>query len=529
MEFACAATSTAGQGGVGVETELKITVDAARLAALRRHPELALRRITPRRSAALVSVYYDTPGHALAAAGIGLRLRRAGRRWVQTIKRGRGGFGLFANAEVEVPAPGGRLVLEGPDPEGLLAAIAEAAGGAPLSPVFETRVRRVTERLRAPGGAEVELALDAGEIVAGDAHLPIHEVELELKAGDVGGLYELARLLFPTGPVQFSAINKAARGYRLARGEAEPAPAARNAGTPAFAAGTTVEAVARDVFRDCFAQIAANMALVAGSDAPEGPHQLRVGLRRLRAAVLVFRDSLGAEALRPLSEEARRLGGIVGPLRDLDVLIGVVADAAALGLDDGAREALIAALDAHRGAVRKRVRRALAAPAAVGFLFDLGRLIEGRGWLAPADYAQSARLATPIGEIAADLLDARLARVTRRGRRIRALDPEGLHALRKQRKKLRYAADLLAPIVPGKRVARYLRALRTLQDGFGSLNDAAMAASWLSGPGAPATDAPAVQRAAGWVLGSLAVRTAHDRPRLFEHWDALARAKPFWR
>jgi CHAD domain-containing protein len=165
----------------------------------------------------------------------------------------------------------------------------------------------------------------------------------------------------------------------------------------------------------------------------------------------------------------------------------------------------------------------------VGFLFDLGRLIEGRGWLAPADYAQSARLATPIVEIAADLLDARLARVTRRGRRIRALDPEGLHALRKQLKKLRYAADMLAPIFPGKRVARYLRALRTLQDGFGSLNDAAMAASWLSGPGAPATDAPAVQRAAGWVLGSLAVRTAHDRPRLFEHWDALARAKPFWR
>ena len=60
--------------------------------------------------------------------------------------------------------------------------------------------------------------------------------------------------------------------------------------------------------------------------------------------------------------------------------------------------------------MRAEVRAALAAPEATGFLFDLGGLIEGRGWLQPADYSQTARLAAPIGEIAPGILDSATAR-----------------------------------------------------------------------------------------------------------------------
>ncbi len=517
--------------GTGMtEIELKITLDADRLAALSRHRALARSRMAPRRVRELVTVYYDTADHALARAGIALRLRKVGRRWVQTVKAGRTGFGLFSVREVECPAPGGRLVLDGPDPEGVLAAIAAAAGKAPLSPVFETRVRRITERLRPPGGGEVELALDAGRTIAGEAEAPIFEAELELIEGEVGGLYDLAQMLFTRGPVQFSADSKAARGYRLARGEAQAVPVARNAGTLAYDAEATMETVARDVLRDCFAQIAWNMALLDTSDAPEVPHQLRVGLRRLRAAFLVFRDSLGAEALRPLSEAAKRLGQAVSPLRDLDVLIDeVVAEAAAGGLDAAAQAALTASLDARRTAAREQLRETLAAPEAARFLFDLGRMIEGRGWLAPSDYAQSARLATPVGTLAGQILDTRLEKVRRRARGIRKLDPEGLHELRKELKKLRYAADTLGPIYPAKRVAAYIKGLKTLQDGFGSLNDASMAEASLAGKDAPAEDDPEGQRAVGWVLGTLAMRMQDDRPRLFDRWEAFAEATPFWR
>lgn len=515
------------------ETELKISLDAEELRRLQRHPALSGLRLAPRRMQTLVSVYYDTPGETLEKAGVALRLRKVGRRWVQTVKRrggGTGANGLFSHLETECPAPGGRLVLEGPDPEGALAAVRAAACGAPLAPVFETRVRRVSERLAAPGGGEVELALDAGEIRAGEASAPISEAELELVSGEVAAVYDAARLLFPGGPVRFATSNKSARGYRLVHTGAADAPEApRHAGTPGFDRNATVETVARDVMRDCLGQIAANMVVVAEGSAIEGPHQLRVGLRRLRTAFSVFGPSLGSDAMDPLKATAKRLGKTVGDLRDADVLKDeVVAGAAGPGLDEAARGALDAALEARRERVRQEVRAALASPEAVGFVFDLGAFIEGRGWLVPSDYSQTERLAAPIAEIAPGILDKRHRKVMKRGRKVRKLDAEGLHRLRKELKKLRYTVDMLSPIYKSDRTAGYLKSLKKLQDSFGSLNDAVMAGADLSGAGAPAACDPAGQRAVGWTLGTLAVRAGGDRPKLFKRWDRLADAKPFW-
>lgn len=517
-----------------IEAELKITLDEAGLARLRRQPALARLRVGERRTQQLVSVYYDTPEHALAAAGVALRLRRVGRGWVQTIKRkgadAVASSGFFSHEEDERPAAGGRLVLSGDDPDGALAAVRAAAADAPLAPVFETRIRRQSQNLRTEDGSEVELALDDGEVRAGEASSPIREAEIELVSGTVGAVFAVGRSLFHQGPVLFSAENKAARGYALAKsGEVQTRLVPRNARTLAIAGDATAESVARDVFRDCLAQISTNMAVVAGSEAPEGPHQLRVGLRRLRTAFGLFRSVLGAEATAALSQTARDLGRTVGTLRDADVLVGeVVAGAFGDGLDAAAREALTTALEADRVAVRERVRAALAAEPTVRFLFDLGEFIEARGWLDPGDYSQTGRLAAPIGEVAPAMLRKRHHRVMKAGKRIRKLDAEGLHALRKELKKLRYAVDMLGPLYAKDRVAPFLRSLKELQDAFGSMNDAAMAHAELSGDRAPARGDPDVQRAVGWVLGTLAARVARDRPDLFGRWDRLAAAQPFW-
>ena len=243
-----------------IETELKITLDAGGMARLQSASGAG--RPAPRRRGGARCWSRSTttrPEQALAAAGVALRLRRVGQRWVQTIKRRAGaaaGSGLFANRESECPAPGGRLVLDGPDPDGALAEVLAAAGGAPLAPIFETHVARLTERLRAPAGGEVELALDSGEIRAGEARAPIREAELELKAGEVGAVYAVARLLFAAGPVHFARRNKSARGYRLAAtGKADAEAGPRHAATLAVDREATVEIVARDILRDCLAQI----------------------------------------------------------------------------------------------------------------------------------------------------------------------------------------------------------------------------------------------------------------------------------
>lgn len=513
-----------------IETELKISLDAAGEARLERHPGLKAMRAAPRRIQQLVSVYYDTPDHALAAAGIALRLRKDGRRWLQTVKRpaeDQSSAGLFANRELEQPAPGGRLVLTGADPA--FAAIAAARGDAPLAPVFETRVRRIVERLSAPGGGEVELAIDRGEIVAGDRSEPILEAELELISGDVGAVFALARSLFREGPVRLAATNKSARGYALARNDPPPdGPQPRMSGKLDYAPEASTESVARDVLRDCFAQIAQNLALVAESDMSEGPHQLRVGLRRLRTALGLFEPYLGGTQVGTLNDVARDLGRVVSGLRDLDVLVGDVENLAEAGLDLGARDVLIAVLDQRRGVLRAEVRRALAAPEVPEFLFDLGRFIEARGWLVPADFSQSARLATPIAQAAPALLAKRYRKARKLARGLEELDHDALHALRKELKKLRYGAEMLSPIYPGRKVADYLKRLKDLQDSFGSLTDAAMAEGLLTGPDAPGRDSPEAQRAVGWVLGCLSVTVRDDRPKIFERWRALTEARAFW-
>ena len=515
-----------------IEAELKIGLAEDELARLRRSPALAALRAERGTTKDLVSVYYDTPGHALAAAGVSLRLRRSGSAWVQTIKRRAGAVvssGFFAHEEDERPAPGGRLILDGPDADGALAAVRTAAGDAPLAPVFETRVRRQVERLRMDG-AEVELALDEGETVAGTARAPIREAEIERISGDVAAVFAVARALFPTGPIRFSAENKAARGYALATtGTLDTTVAPRNAADIELDGASTVEAVARDILRDCLAQIATNMVVVAETTAIEGPHQLRVGLRRLRTAFALFEPWIGGGAMANLGNTARGLGREVGALRDADVLLDeVVAGAVSEGLDEAARAALAVTLAARRDVIRTRVRAALAGTEATGFLFDLAAFIETRGWLAPADYGQSARLATEVADAAPAILRKRHRQVTRSARRIRELDSEGLHDLRKQLKKLRYAVDMLGSLFDEEAVAPYLRSLKGLQDAFGSMNDAAMAQHELSGPDAAARDDPDAQRAVGWVLGALAAREKRDRPGLFDRWDKLAGAKPFW-
>lgn len=83
------------------ETELKISLPAEETARLLAAPELEGLRITPRRTETLLSIYQDTPDGALSAARIALRLRKVGRRWVQTVKSGARatGPGLFSQEE----------------------------------------------------------------------------------------------------------------------------------------------------------------------------------------------------------------------------------------------------------------------------------------------------------------------------------------------------------------------------------------------------------------------------------------------
>src|SRR5262249_29256469 len=143
-----------------------------------------------------------------------------------------------------------------------------------------------------------------------------------LLAGEPGVLFDLAHALFPAGGLHFSTLSKVARGHLLAeRGGIDPPLQPHNAKDIVLRGDASVEMAAHDILRECLDHILTTVAVVEKLDDSEGPHQLRVGLRRLRSAFSIFSPALtNAETVR-LSQEARWLGQEVGRLRDRDVIV----------------------------------------------------------------------------------------------------------------------------------------------------------------------------------------------------------------
>ncbi|SJM32378.1 CHAD domain-containing protein [Mesorhizobium delmotii] len=480
----------------------------------------------------LRSIYLDTPEHALKKAGIALRLRRDGRRWIQTVKtRAELHGGLSQAGEVENPAPGGRLCLEAIPDAAVREEVVHRVSGAPLQPVCETVIRRSASELSLDDGTRAELAIDVGEIRAGERSAKLHEVEIELIEGSPGGLFDIAHALFPDGGLRFSRLSKAARGYLLAEeGRIDLPLAPRNAVNVALDPAQIAEQAARDVLRECLDQIATNITVVRQLDDPEGPHQLRIGLRRLRSVYSVFAAVLRSPETARLNDEARWLGQEVGRLRDLDVVANdIVQREAVAHPDEAGLSALSHALSQQAAELREPLRKLLAAGRVQAFLIDLARFVETRGWLVPQDFDQTGRLAAPVAELASQALGKRWKKVGKRARGLETLTAEQRHELRKELKKLRYAVEFFSPLYPAKRVDPFLKRLKKLQTVFGDLNDAATVRTMLSAAEAPGAGGPDTQRAVGWVIGASQARAEFGWVGAKALWRKLEETRAFWK
>ncbi len=200
------------------ETELKLTLDAHDLPRLLTHPLLA----APAQVQRLLNTYFDTPDLALQARRMAVRERQAGEQWLLTVKTaGHSDGGLSRRREWEGPTTPGALGFATLVDDPALAAELLALRPA-LRPLFATDFER-QRWLLAHAGAQIEVALDQGQIrVPGTALAqPLLELELELLDGPESALFALADALRqpPQGPVALtpSDTSKAQRGMALWR------------------------------------------------------------------------------------------------------------------------------------------------------------------------------------------------------------------------------------------------------------------------------------------------------------------------
>jgi inorganic triphosphatase YgiF len=428
----------------------------------------------------LHSTYFDTAQQLLRQAQAALRLRRVdgdgAPRWLQTLKTGAvGSSALSRRGEWEAPVGGPALeagALDAAtwsqlDPDGSLFKA--------LGPCFVTEFTRTAWMVRRRDASLVEVALDIGAVVSGERSTPICELELELKAGPVSALFEIAQEIAGCVPVLPLTMSKAQRGYALA---CDALDRPTSASPPDLSPGMSLHETARLVLQEMFGQFTANLNALCRSDDPEVVHQARVGWRRFRSARRLFRPLLPASA-QPDWTALRPLLDFLGHLRDLDVartdILPPLRDAFVADSDDRARawDAMSVAL-AQAGTVqRTAVRYALQEPA-VGLC-----LLQATRWLDPADRAPGAgedddRSLKRWATRRATRLHARLTHANKTAR-----DPQALHEVRLMAKRTRYGIEALRGVLPRHMVRHWHPAAVALQKCIGADRDLAQAITQL--------------------------------------------------
>jgi inorganic triphosphatase YgiF len=474
------------------------------------------RRSVPKR---LVSVYFDTPDRAFAEAGLTLRVRGDGERRIQTVKAADVG-NPFERGEWEAPVDGDQPDLDAALATPLRKLLKREGVRGAVQPAFTVDVRRATELLR-EGGAEIELALDEGEVRTAERRARLLEVEFELKSGRPAQLFAAASRLFDAVPARLSIRNKAQAGYELL---AEPPDAVKAAPVTLGRDMSTAEAF-QTIGRACLGHFLHNERLVRERRTEESVHQARVAVRRLRAAMSLFGDLVADPQSQRLAHDLRGLAGALGAARDLDVILPRLCE---LDLAVGVMDPLLALLERRRRSAYDSAVDALAAPGAARLIFDTAAWLEAGDWLSSEAPEQVARRDRPVAAFAATELNRRHGKLRKGARRLRDLEPADRHRVRIRAKKVRYGAEFFAGLAEGKAgrtaVKAYLKTLRPLQDALGALNDVAVAERLMH-------DLAAEGGEAAWIAGAVAEEVARSEKKLLKTAEkagaAFTAAEPF--
>jgi len=511
------------------EPELKAIIHPEQIDAIRNFPAIKKRVVGRARSRKLLTVYFDTPDRELRRQGVSLCVHKVGRAFVQRVKQmHKGSGGIPVRMEWEGPVPSRNPVISAIK-EKRLRRLIRHVGVERLQPVFHKDVQRSSRTLNFEDGSTAFVDLDVGEIVAGDLAEPIREFKLELKTGVPERLFELALEIRKEVPFRLVTENEASCGYALLTQD-EPRP--RKHVKLSLNKGTSVEQVLTELVQHCLDHLQANEGVVLKTDSAEGVHQMRIALRRLRAALQLFKPSLPDDQYAWAVAEAKWLTAELSAARAWDVfaeqfLVPVVRLYGA----DHSFDALMAAVEQAKQQSRQRARDAIGTERYTEFLLRLTAWRYCPAWCDQALTDPTARLRDPVGEHYVKLLQKRDRQVRKRGRDIANLSEAALHDLRIAVKRLRYAVDFFEGFYPKKQAKAYRKHLASLQDSLGYLNDVAaadMLLRELAEGGDQALPAPAWAYAGGLTVGWHRQTAIAARQSLVKDMAAFLRTKPFW-
>src|ERR1700730_17057322 len=297
----------------GPEIELKFLFaerDLAKVKAL----VAAASRARPATHQHLRTIYFDTPFEDLWNHGFALRVRAIGDSHVQSVKRIASSPIQRDEWEEETGLP--ELDLRRIKNTPLARVTSKPSIRRTIRPAFAVDVER-TSFMVETGAGRIEASVDQGAIEADGEKLGVRELELELKSGDRSALFNLARAFVSQAPLRPSLISKAERGHLLAGGAWGRAA---KSSKPRLAKKMTCRRAFQEICQACLHDFHLNLPGLDKSDNAEAIHQGRIAIRRLRAAMALFKPMVFDFAYQRLRDELKWLASLFGAARDMDVV-----------------------------------------------------------------------------------------------------------------------------------------------------------------------------------------------------------------
>jgi CHAD domain-containing protein len=440
------------------------------------------------------TVYLDTPDFRLARWGVSLR-HRTGQGW--TVK-------LPPRIQGDLLVRG-EHTFEGDEPADCppeaLDPIRAYVRTADLRPVVRLRTVRRSIRARDLEDHQlVEITDDEVSVLAG-RRIAARFRELEVEVGELSPPSLLPEIL--------------ARLRAAGAGEPDPTPKyVRAVGplgsqppeivTPPLPSGATAGDVVRRAIAASVTHLIRHDVVVRLDTDPEGVHQARVATRRLRSDLRTFRSLLDPEWTLALREELRWLGGVLGRTRDADVLLERMAGRAEQvpATERPGAAQIVEVLGQRRKSTHAELLETIRGERYVALLDRLLEAANAPALLLAADL--------PAAQVLPGLVRGPWKKLRREVRAMgpRPADPE-LHRIRILTKRVRYAADVVEPLL-GRPARRFAVAAADLQTVLGEHNDAVVAEAWLRAWAAEGRSADATF-AAGMLAGI--ERASADRAR----------------
>ncbi|MGQ0809862.1 MAG: CYTH and CHAD domain-containing protein [Nitrospiraceae bacterium] len=394
------------------------------------------------------STYYDTETFRLAKAGITLRYRTEMRKGVWQLKL------PLDEARLELEFEGGR----GSVPESVKKVLFAHLRGHELRPIAKLRTRRTGMRVRDVEGALADVVVDSVSALDGRRVIRhFQELEVELTGGDEKALHRIEKALRGAGAQDGDHRPKVFQALGLP--STVPAIEVEPTAPPSDHVKAMLQEQVRSLLRH-------DPGIRLGTD-PEYLHQARVATRRLRAYLRATCAMFAHDWVEGLRAELSWLGNVLGPVRDLDVLLDYLrTESGSLTLPERrAFEKLITVVEEERTTARSAMMEAL----------------ESEPYLAFVERIESAAQSPAVVDPNVSLIAIAQAAFKKLCRAVREAEPsaaeatdEALHRIRIKGKRARYTAEL-AEALCGKPAKRFIRQSKAFQDLLGQHQDAIVA------------------------------------------------------